>query len=42
MEVDSYILQYFFSGLIKGSIYAVVAVGFNLIFNATGILMVMR
>ncbi len=38
MEVDSYILQYFFSGLIKGSIYAVVAVGFNLIFNATGIL----
>lgn len=31
-------LQYFFSSLPKGSIYAVVAIGFNLIFNATGIL----
>lgn len=31
-------LQYFFSGLTKGGIYAVVAIGFNLIYNATGVL----
>jgi len=38
MGSESLILQYFFSGLTKGSIYAVVAIGFNLIFNATGVL----
>lgn len=38
MGHESFILQYFFSGLTKGSIYAVVAIGFNLIFNATGVL----
>jgi branched-chain amino acid transport system permease protein len=32
------ILQYFLSGITKGSIYAVVAIGFNLIYSATGIL----
>jgi branched-chain amino acid transport system permease protein len=31
-------LQYFFSGLTVGSVYAVVAVGFNLIYSATGVL----
>jgi branched-chain amino acid transport system permease protein len=32
------ILQYFFSGLTYGSIYAVVAIGFNIIYNSTGII----
>jgi len=32
------ILQSFLSGITKGSIYAVVAIGFNLIYSATGIL----
>lgn len=31
-------LQYLLSGITKGSIYAVVAIGFNLIYSATGIL----
>ncbi len=30
--------QYLLSGITKGSIYAVVAIGFNLIFSATGVL----
>jgi branched-chain amino acid transport system permease protein len=34
----SQVLQYFFSGITVGSIYAVVAIGFNLIFSTTGIL----
>jgi len=34
----SLILQYFLSGITKGSIYAVVAIGFNLIYSATGVL----
>lgn len=34
----SSILQYAFSGLTVGSIYAVVAIGFNLIYSTTGIL----
>jgi len=38
MGDSSFILQYLFAGLTKGSIYAVVAIGFNLIFNATGVL----
>lgn len=32
------LLQYFFSGLTVGSIYAVVAIGYNIIYNATGII----
>lgn len=32
------LLQYLFSGITIGSIYAVVAIGFNLIYSATGIL----
>lgn len=31
-------LQYFFSGLTMGAIYAIVAVGFNIIYNSTGII----
>ncbi len=31
-------LQYLLSGITKGSIYAVVAVGFNLIYSATGVI----
>lgn len=31
-------LQYFFSGITVGSVYAVVAIGFNLIYSATGVL----
>jgi branched-chain amino acid transport system permease protein len=38
MEHDSLWLQYFLSGITKGSIYAVVAIGFNLIYSATGVL----
>ena len=32
------IIQYIFSGITMGSIYAVVAIGFNIIYNATGII----
>lgn len=32
------ILQYIFSGITVGSIYAVTAIGFNIIYNATGII----
>jgi branched-chain amino acid transport system permease protein len=32
------IIQYIFSGITIGSIYAVVAIGFNIIYNATGII----
>lgn len=38
MEQGNQILQYLLSGITKGSIYAVVAIGFNLIFSATGVL----
>jgi branched-chain amino acid transport system permease protein len=38
MENGSLALQYLLSGVTKGSIYAVVAVGFSLIYSATGIL----
>ena len=34
----SQVLQYFFSGITVGSIYAVVAIGFNLIYSTTGII----
>ncbi len=32
------ILQYFFSGITTGAVYAVIAVGFTLLFNATGLI----
>lgn len=32
------IIQYIFSGITIGSIYAIVAIGFNIIYNATGII----
>jgi branched-chain amino acid transport system permease protein len=38
METGSLALQYLLSGITKGSIYAVVAIGFNLIYSATGVL----
>lgn len=38
MGNETLLLQYFLSGITKGSIYAVVAIGFNLIFSATGVL----
>jgi branched-chain amino acid transport system permease protein len=38
MENGSLALQYLLSGVTKGSIYAVVAIGFNLIYSATGVL----
>jgi len=34
----SLLIQYVFSGITVGSIYAVVAIGFNIIYNATGII----
>ncbi len=38
MDTGNLALQYLLSGVTKGSIYAVVAIGFNLIYSATGIL----
>lgn len=38
MEQGNLMLQYLLSGVTKGSIYAVVAIGFNLIYSATGVL----
>ncbi len=38
MDTGNLALQYLLSGITKGSIYAVVAIGFNLIYSATGIL----
>jgi branched-chain amino acid transport system permease protein len=38
MDHGSLALQYLLSGITKGSIYAVVAIGFNLIYSATGII----
>ena len=38
MDNGSLALQYLLSGITKGSIYAVVAIGFNLIYSATGII----
>jgi branched-chain amino acid transport system permease protein len=34
----SHIFQYFLSGITVGSIYAIVAIGFNIIYNTTGII----
>jgi branched-chain amino acid transport system permease protein len=38
MESGSLALQYLLSGITKGVIYAIVAIGFNLIYSATGVL----
>jgi branched-chain amino acid transport system permease protein len=38
MDNGNLVLQYLLSGIAKGGIYAVVALGFNLIYSATGIL----
>jgi len=38
MDSGTLALQYLLSGVTKGSIYAVVAIGFNLIYSATGVL----
>jgi branched-chain amino acid transport system permease protein len=38
MDSGSLALQYLLSGITKGSIYAVVAIGFNLIYSATGVI----
>ena len=38
MEKITELLQYFFSGLTNGSIYALIALGFSIIFNATAII----
>jgi branched-chain amino acid transport system permease protein len=38
MDTGNLELQYLLSGITKGAIYAVVAIGFNLIYSATGVL----
>src|SRR5512137_1294927 len=38
MDPGNLALQYLLSGITKGSIYAVVAIGFNLIYSATGVI----
>ncbi|MFO1475119.1 MAG: branched-chain amino acid ABC transporter permease [Verrucomicrobiota bacterium] len=38
MDSGTLALQYLLSGITKGSVYAMVAVGFNLIYSATGVL----
>jgi branched-chain amino acid transport system permease protein len=38
VDWSSLALQYFLSGLTKGSVYAAVAIGFSLIYSATGVL----
>lgn len=38
MDSGSLFFQYFLSGITKGGIYAIVAIGFNLIYSATGVL----
>jgi branched-chain amino acid transport system permease protein len=38
MNLTSQIIQYLFTGLTLGSIYALVALGFTMIYNATGII----
>ena len=32
------VFQYFLSGITSGSIYAIIAIGFNIIYNTTGII----
>ncbi len=36
MDLPSQVVQFLFSGLMTGSIYALIALGFNIIFSATG------
>ncbi|MBN2131253.1 MAG: branched-chain amino acid ABC transporter permease [Sedimentisphaerales bacterium] len=38
MSLSSQILQYLFTGITLGSVYGLVAIGFNIIYNATGII----
>jgi branched-chain amino acid transport system permease protein len=38
MSLTSQLLQYLFTGVTIGSIYGLVAIGFNIIYNATGII----
>ena len=38
MDAFTLAIQYLLSGITKGSIYAIVAIGFNLIYSATGVL----
>ena len=38
MNLASQIIQYVFTGLTLGSIYALVALGFTMIYNSTGII----
>ncbi len=38
MSLNSQILQYLFTGITIGSIYGMVALGFNIIYNSTGII----
>lgn len=38
MDLLSAFLQYFFSGVANGSIYILIALGFNIIYNSTGII----
>ncbi len=38
MELSSQIIQFLFTGITIGSIYAMVGIGFNIIYNSTGII----
>jgi len=38
MPIESQIVQFLFTGIAIGSIYAMVALGFNIIYNSTGII----
>lgn len=38
MDLSGQLIQFLFSGLMTGSIYALVALGFNIIFSATGVI----
>lgn len=38
MELHEALLQYFFSGIANGSVYILIALGYNIIYNATGII----
>ncbi len=38
MSLESQIIQFLFTGITIGSIYAMVGLGFNIIYNATGII----
>jgi len=38
MSIESQIIQFLFTGIALGSIYAMVALGFNIIYNSTGII----